>query len=236
MFNDNRNMELHGNHIAHITGNQFQAQTVVYYEDSQRRGQQSSLNGVNNPKPVFEDFLHYAAIQRRLEDEYLSPEAKHKQNTWTSRFSEHKGPNVNIDVRYADFRTVIEDSERVNALRALRTASWISTFYLITTDIIGPSNTPYEIGLVGWVPGILTYFFLYLVAAYCGFILWRLYVRLDSLKYPVKTYSDIAERIFGKAAGHVCTFLQSLQLMFNVGTTCLSNGQIMHQMINYPKT
>lgn len=55
------------------------------------------------------------------------------------------------------------------------------------------------------------------IALYTGLILWRLYIRLDSIKYPLKTYADIAERIFGKPARHVCTFLQSLQLVVNVG-------------------
>lgn len=55
------------------------------------------------------------------------------------------------------------------------------------------------------------------IALYTGLILWRLYVRLDSVKYPLKSYADIAERIFGKPARHVCTILQSLQLIVNVG-------------------
>ena len=54
------------------------------------------------------------------------------------------------------------------------------------------------------------------LAAYTGLILWRLFVRLDSTRHPLKTYGDIAERIFGRAARHVCTVLQSIQLLVNV--------------------
>ena len=54
------------------------------------------------------------------------------------------------------------------------------------------------------------------IALYTGLILWRLYIRLDSLRYPLRTYADIAERIFGKPARHICTVLQSLQLLVNV--------------------
>ena len=54
------------------------------------------------------------------------------------------------------------------------------------------------------------------MALYTGLILWRLFVRLDSARHPLKTYGDIAERIFGKTARHVCTALQSLQLLLNV--------------------
>lgn len=48
-----------------------------------------------------------------------------------------------------------DDTERMNAARALRLASWASAFYLITTDILGPFNAPFAISQVGWVPGQL---------------------------------------------------------------------------------
>ena len=54
------------------------------------------------------------------------------------------------------------------------------------------------------------------LAAYTGLILWRLFIRLDSVRHPLKTYGDIADRIFGRAARHVCTVLQSIQLLVNV--------------------
>ncbi|KIJ93769.1 hypothetical protein K443DRAFT_111538 [Laccaria amethystina LaAM-08-1] len=125
-----------------------------------------------------------------------------------------------------------DEEERANASRALRLASWASVFYLITTDILGPFNAPFAISQVGWVPGISfrRFTILGVLALYTGLILWRLFVRLDSLKYPLKTYGDMAERIFGKIARHVCTVLQSLQLLVNVATICLSNGQALSQI------
>ena len=65
------------------------------------------------------------------------------------------------------------------------------------------------------------------LAAYTGLILWRLFVRLDSVRHPLKTYGDIAERIFGRAARHVCTVLQSIQLLVNVRPSeCLHSFQL----------
>ena len=55
-----------------------------------------------------------------------------------------------------------------------------------------------------------------IVATYTGAILWRLFIRLDSPRYPIKTYADIAERILGKPARHIVTVLQSLQLLITV--------------------
>ncbi|GLB40303.1 putative amino acid transporter [Lyophyllum shimeji] len=191
----------------------------------------SSKGRAQESTVVFEEFLHYAAIQRRFEDGLTPDSLKERRGNWLSRLSDHKGPNINVDVRNATNPNISEsDLERVNALRALRTASWFSVFYLITTDILGPFNAPFAISQVGWVPGILLYFFMGLAALYAGLILWRLYIRLDSLKYPLKTYGDMAERIFGRTARHVCTVLQSIQLIVNVGTICLSNGQAVSQM------
>jgi len=109
--------------------------------------------------PVFEDYLHYAAIQRLKEDgievERVTPEMIKEKRNWFSRLSEHKGPNVNVNVRHVIPRELTPDEEeRENASRALRLAGWAAVFYLITTDILGPFNAPFAISQVGWVPGM----------------------------------------------------------------------------------
>ncbi|TFK47166.1 hypothetical protein OE88DRAFT_1666471 [Heliocybe sulcata] len=125
------------------------------------------------------------------------------------------------------------EQELLNARRALRTAGWISVFYLITTDILGPFNAPYAFSQVGYAPGVILYVFMGGIACYTGLILWRLFCRLDSEQYPIRTYSDLAERIFGKWFKHFCSVLQSLQLIINVGTILLSNGQSVAQIAAY---
>lgn len=98
---------------------------------------------------VFEDFLYFAAIQRREEAGDTAPES-----TWLTRLSDHKGRNVNVDVADAKPPPMTEDEEEAaTASRSLRLASWSAVFYLITTDILGPFNAPYAISQVGWVPG-----------------------------------------------------------------------------------
>lgn len=52
-----------------------------------------------------------------------------------------------------------------------------------------------------------------LIALYTGLLLWRLFIRLDSLRYPILSYADIVERIFGTRARRVSTILQSVQLV-----------------------
>lgn len=47
----------------------------------------------------------------------------------------------------------VELDERAQAATLLRTSTWLNTFFLLTTDILGPSNAPYSIASMGYVPG-----------------------------------------------------------------------------------
>lgn len=100
---------------------------------------------------VFEDYLHFAAIQRLEEDDGV---VSASSTNWFHSLSAHKGPNVNVDIRDVKHTPMtIDEEERANASRALRLAGWAQIFYLITTDILGPFNAPFAISQVGWVPG-----------------------------------------------------------------------------------
>lgn len=90
------------------------------------------------------------------------------------------------------------ETQKLNAWRAIRQASWAQAFYLCTTDILGPFNAPYAFRQNGYVPGTLLYVFMGAVAFYCGGLLWWLYVKLDSDRFPVKSYGDITERVAGR--------------------------------------
>ena len=51
------------------------------------------------------------------------------------------------------------------------------------------------------------------VAFYCGGLLWWLYVKLDSDRFPVKSYSDITERIAGKPFRFFVTWLVFIHML-----------------------
>jgi hypothetical protein len=69
-----------------------------------------------------------------------------------------------------------------------------------------------------------------IIACYTGLLLWYLFCKLDSDIYPVKTYADLGRRVFGTWFGHLCAVLQTIQLIINVGTLVLSNGQSLSQI------
>ena len=57
-----------------------------------------------------------------------------------------------------------------------------------------------------------------------------MFLDLDSNKYPMKTFGDIAFRVYGRLARHGVNVLQSIQLLFNVGAIIIQNGQGVKQI------
>ena len=108
---------------------------------------------------AFEDYLYYAAIQRQ-EENLICQQTSTKgpdmtevrKMTWISKImtvTGGKSESSEIPSMTAD------EVERANASRAARITSWISAFYLLTTDIFGPFYVPYSFSQLGWVPSIV---------------------------------------------------------------------------------
>lgn len=104
----------------------------------------------NDPSILFEEYLHYATITRAEEREYEG-NIINRKDPWSlggvikNRFSKGHVHEVNAVVNEDTIVTThnnvstVTDLEWRQASRALRTASWGSIFFLITTDILGPS-------------------------------------------------------------------------------------------------
>jgi hypothetical protein len=124
----------------------------------------------------------------------------------------------------------VTDAEWKNASRAIRTAGWSSVFYLITTDILGPFSTPWAFAQMGYGPGVTLYTVFGGFAMYSGFQLWKIFMYLDSDRYPMKTYADAFFRVYGTWARHSVNLLQAIQLLLTVSVLTLSNGQSISQI------
>jgi len=124
----------------------------------------------------------------------------------------------------------ISDEEWVTASRAARTATWGAVFYLITTDILGPFSTGYAFSQMGLGPGVALFTVFGALAGYSGYQLWRMFLQLDSDRYPLKGYGDVAFRIYGTWFRHTCNVLQSFQFFLNVALIVLSSGQSVSQL------
>ena len=108
---------------------------------------------------VFEDYLFYAALQREEENsgqKVFSHNLDTDVQVDTQFTSENKTDGVADEPRHLPPMTP-DQHERAEAARALRIASWMSVFFLLTTDIVGPFTAPFAISQVGWIPGAILF-------------------------------------------------------------------------------
>ena len=63
------------------------------------------------------------------------------------------------------------------------------------------------------------------MAGYSGYLLWKIYLGLDSYEFPLRNYGDLAFRIFGPIPRHCVNILQSIQLCLICGQVIIQNGQ-----------
>ncbi|KAG1857015.1 transmembrane amino acid transporter protein-domain-containing protein [Suillus subalutaceus] len=146
-----------------------------------------------------------AYLSEKEQDAYV-PENHHVPDGTT--------PNLETYMYYAKIQR-----EYRAASGALRTATWWE-------HILGPYSTPWAFQQpVSSSSGIM--------AAYGGCLLWWMFLKLDSERYPVKSFGDLGHRIYGRWFKYLCNILQSLQLVFNVGIIILQNGQGFSQITKF---
>ena len=103
----------------------------------------------NDPTIFFEEYLHYATITRAEEKEYEKSIEKPPLSILgvvKSRFSKghvHRSDDNDNEPKPQHLTaSTVTDADWRRASRATRTASWSSIFFLITTDILGPTGAP----------------------------------------------------------------------------------------------
>jgi hypothetical protein len=136
------------------------------------------MRKLHDPSVMFEEYHYYANLTRAAEDADVGhiesggrtgilatifPSKSGKGNVvkmdekarHSSNSTDPEKRDLNLNNRAN--RMSISDDEWIHASRAMRTATWASVFYLITTDILGPFGVPFAIGTTGWGPGVALY-------------------------------------------------------------------------------
>ncbi|RDW57248.1 hypothetical protein BP5796_12698 [Coleophoma crateriformis] len=195
---------------------------------------------------LLEEYLYWASITRAQEAQYedegdafrlfrgkLTKKSPAENNTPTpveiSNGTDEKNGHA-VDGVSTSPTTAVSDEEWAEASRGIRTATWSAVFYLVTADIMGPSSAPWAIAQLGYGPGISLYVIFGIVAG-TGWLLWQMFLKLDSEKYPLKTYGDLAFRVFGSKSRHFVNVLQSIEILSNVGVILLGNSQGLSQVV-----
>ncbi|KAF8839246.1 hypothetical protein BDN67DRAFT_1012489 [Paxillus ammoniavirescens] len=229
----------------------FPLAAVEAHDPRVRLSENNDVVGPDHPvlddgsSPNFETYLHFAEEQRAKEVIEARRNGEDLGDGWLGRLftlKPSRADRASISSATAsdekkgesdEAALTITDAEYRAASSSLRTASWGTIFYLITTDILGPYSTPFAFAQVGYGPGVACFVAFGVMAAYSGFALWYMFLKLDSDRYPLRSFGDLAHRIYGPWFRHLCNILQSLQLIFNVGLIILGNGMGLSQMVKF---
>lgn len=197
---------------------------------------------LHDPDVTFEEYHYYALRAREEEAHVPKPKTQWREIVLRKKpeMDEDNGDRevggiVQSDLNFASRanRLDITDEEWTNASRAFRTASAGAAFYLITTDILGPYGVGFSLGALGWMPGILLYSVFGLMAGYSGYLLWHIFLGLDSHQFPLRNFGDLGFRLYGSWARHLLNVFQALALLLILGQVTMVNGQALSQVSQF---
>ena len=190
---------------------------------------------LHDPAVTFEEYQYYARRTREEEKHLESPKLRwrqiigrrtNKDAPQIDAGADHKKRTVTeVNFAHEGHRLQITDEEWTNASRAMRTASSGAAFYLITTDILGPYGVGFAMGTLGWGPGIALYTVFGFMAGYSGYLIWHVFLGLDSYEFPCRNYGDLAFRTWGTTARYLTNILQALGLLLLLGQVTIQFGQ-----------
>ena len=78
---------------------------------------------------------------------------------------------------------------------------------------------------MGYGPGVALYTVFGAFACYSGYLLWDIFLHLDSDRYPLFNFGDMFYRVYGKWACRSINVAQFLQMILIVFALILGNGQ-----------
>lgn len=202
------------------------------------------------PGVTFEEYRHWARVERAEEEEnnrlYIADRGPLTlTKVIKARFS--KGvhhDNAKKAEREAALQPEAEkgrapagpkpgaptQEEWKTAARALRTASWGTIFFLVTTDILGWASFPYVFANMGWALGVSMTIIFGIAAAIAGWMIWRVFLGLDSSRYPMMSFGDPFYRIYGKYTRHFINTTQAIQQFMTVAVLILGYGTTIAQL------
>lgn len=83
---------------------------------------------------------------------------------------------------------------------------------------------------MGYGPGVALYTVFAAMASLSGYYIWKVFLDLDSDRYPLRDYGMAFLRIFGSTTRHAVNVLQAIQMILTVSALILSNGQAISQV------
>jgi amino acid permease len=83
---------------------------------------------------------------------------------------------------------------------------------------------------VGYGSGVALYIIFGIFAFFSGWAIWKVFLELDSSRFPMMSFGDPFFRLFGKRARHFINVAQSLQQFLTVSVLIISKSQNLEQL------
>ena len=71
------------------------------------------------------------------------------------------------------------------------------------------------------------------MAGYSGYLIWRIFLGVDSYEFPARNYGDLAMRTWGQTARYITNTCQALGLLLLLGQVTIQFGQNISQMSKF---
>lgn len=71
------------------------------------------------------------------------------------------------------------------------------------------------------------------MAGYSGYLIWRVFLGVDSFEFPAKNYGDLGFRVWGKYGRHITNIFQAVSLLFLVGQVTIQFGENISQVSKF---
>ncbi|RFU32356.1 hypothetical protein B7463_g4002, partial [Scytalidium lignicola] len=192
----------------------------------------------HDPDVTFEEYHYYAQRTREEEKSLESPSLNWREIVLRKKQGHEDSDATVTHLTATDFtshenRLEISDEEWTNASRAFRTASWGACFYLITTDILGPYGVGFAMGTLGWGPGIAFYTIFGFMAGYSGYLIYHVFLGVDSYEFPARNYGDLGFRTWGTLTRYITNIMQALGLLLLLGQVVIQYGENISQVSKF---
>lgn len=83
---------------------------------------------------------------------------------------------------------------------------------------------------MGYGPGVALYVVFGIFAGISGFMLWKVFIELDSSRFPMLSFGDLFFRVFGKKTRQAINIAQSVQQFCSVMVLILGSGTVVSQL------
>lgn len=71
------------------------------------------------------------------------------------------------------------------------------------------------------------------MAGYSGYLIWHVFLGIDSYEFPARNYGDLGFRTWGTTARHVTNIIQALGLLLILGQVTIQYGENISQVSKF---